>query len=117
MRTVGFLQKIQSEPPGADTWHVTVGADITTTSAHFSQIFFTVGACNTRANGKKNLNSCADVVVTSAQPRARAQSKFALGPARARGTSSLPGLGWSRWSGLGLTPAFCLGQPEGMEMA
>ncbi|KAI5343027.1 hypothetical protein L3X38_010903 [Prunus dulcis] len=30
--------------------------------------------------------------------RARAQSNFALGPARARGTRSLPGLDCLRWS-------------------
>ncbi|KAI5343089.1 hypothetical protein L3X38_010965 [Prunus dulcis] len=32
------------------------------------------------------------------ETRARAQSDFALGPARARGTRSLPGLDLLRWS-------------------
>ncbi|KAI5315184.1 hypothetical protein L3X38_044360 [Prunus dulcis] len=88
MRTVGFLKKIQSEPSVADTWHVTVGADVTTTSTPRQH-----------------------------QLGLEPSRNLPLGQPGLVGPAACPGWVGRAGGGLGLAPAFCLGQPEAMEMA
>ncbi|KAI5327918.1 hypothetical protein L3X38_027314 [Prunus dulcis] len=120
MRTVGFLEKIQSEPPGVDTWQVTVGGDVsvdvTTTSAHGSQIFLPLA----RVTVKKFELTCADVVVTSAltSPQLGLEpSRFSpLGLPGLVGPAACPGCFGCAGARLGLIGACCPGQTPALEL-